>query len=83
MVRESRSANRSAVLLEEIRSEVRRVAEGHSTLVRGQHDLKAEMGQLNLRIRKVEKAVIQGFKDVRISLHGLTVRFDAHEHTHA
>ena len=75
--------NRSAVLLEDIRSEVRKVAEGHGTLVRGQQEFRAEIAQLHLRMGQVEDAVIQGFKNARASIDALTARFDAHEHTHA
>ena len=68
MADEPRRQSRSTVLLEEIQSEVRKVAEGHGTLVRGQHELRTEIAQLNLRIGQVEQAVIQGFKDVRASI---------------
>ena len=83
MAGESRQKNRSTVLLEAIESEVRKVAEGHSSLVRGQHALQTDIGQLNARVGQVERAVIEGFKNVRDSIDGLTKRFDAHEHSHA
>lgn len=74
MVSEPRRRNRSAVLLEDIRSDVRKVAEGHSTLVRGQQELRAEIAELRARVEQLEKAVIDGFRDVRASIA---------EHTHA
>jgi len=72
----------SEVLLEEIRSEVRRVAEGHSTLVRGQQGVHAELVQLTSRFGQVEAAVIRGVQDLRRSVDMLRVRFDAHENVH-
>lgn len=68
MVSKPGKRNRSAVLLEDIRSEVQKVAEGHSTLVRSVKDVRAEVAQLNSRIGQLERAVIDGFKDVRASV---------------
>ncbi len=82
MASEPRRKNRSAALLEDIRSEVQKVAEGHGTIVRGQQELRAEVARLNMRIGRVEDAVIQGFKNVRASVDALTTRFDTHENTH-
>ena len=74
MVSEPRRRNRSAVLLEDIRSDVRKVAEGHSTLVRGQQELRAEIAEHSARVGQLERAVIGGFREVRATLA---------EHTHA
>ena len=82
MVSEPRRKTGSAALLEDIRSEVQKIAEGHSTLVRGQQRMRAEIVQLDLRIGQVGDAVIQGFKDVRASIDILAMRVDAHEKAH-
>ncbi len=82
MAQDSNSVRRSVVLLEEIRSEVRKVAEGHGVLVRGQEDIRVAMEHLGARVEQLEHAVIDGFKSVQASTHSLTVRFDTHERTH-
>jgi uncharacterized Zn finger protein len=74
MVSEPKRRNRSAVLLEDIRSDVRKVAEGHNTLVRGQEQLRGDIAELHARVGQLEQAVIDGFRDVRTSIA---------EHTHA
>lgn len=83
MARAPQRKTSSTALLEEIRSEVQKVAEGHTTLVRGQQRVNAELTQVGLRVGQVEDAVIQGFKDVRVSIDALVLRFDTHEKAHA
>ena len=73
MVSKPGKRSRSAVLLEDIRSDVRKVAEGHSTLVGGLQAVRAEVVELRVRVGQLEKAVIEGFRDVRVSIA---------EHTH-
>ena len=83
MVREPRRKNRSAAPLEDIQSDVRKFAEGHSTLVRSQQEFRTEIVQLNLRVEQLEHAIIEGFKNVRTSVDALTKRFVSHEQAHA
>jgi hypothetical protein len=74
MVRKSGKRSHSAVLLEEIKSDVAKVAEGHGTLVRGQQEIRAEIAELRQRMGLFEKALIEGLRDIRTSIA---------EHTHA
>ena len=71
MVREPSDARRSAVLLEDIRSEVRKVAEGHEVLARGVNRVETSLGELHQRFTLVEQA-----------LGKLVGRMDLHEHSH-
>ena len=78
-----------AALVEQVRSEVRAVAEGHSSLVRGQEELRGMIAALSTRVGFVEDAVTDGFKEVRGLLVGvnaridaLVERFEAHGRTH-
>ncbi len=57
MVREPSDARRSAVLLEEIRSEVRKVAEGHEVLAQGINRLETSFGELRQRFMLMEQAL--------------------------
>lgn len=83
----SESDRRLEVLLEQIRSEVHSIAEGHSLLV---NELQTTRQMLEKRLEFLEKATIEGFGKIWESqqrmttrLDELVTRFDVHERTHA
>lgn len=59
MVRKGNGAQRSAVLLEEIHFEVRKIAEGHDTLARGINRLEERFGEFGQRLATVEQVLSQ------------------------
>ena len=86
MAGESRKKNRSAALLEDIRSEVRRVAEGHSGLARQLEEIRKEMASrsdfLEQEVPKVLQRVWKAINSNTDRLEVLIGRFDSHERTH-
>lgn len=79
-----------AVLLEDVRSGLRTVAEGHTVLNQKIEREVAQLGQsLGSRIGPLETAVRDGFRDLRTELGGvrteirdLRVRFEEHLSAH-
>jgi hypothetical protein len=63
----------SQVLLEEIRHEVRVIAEGHGMLLRELRETRAEL----------QRRLDEGFADIRLGIGSLVKRLDAHERAHA
>ena len=85
MAGEPRRRNRSAVLLEEIQSEVHKVAEGHDTLARGISNLEDRFSGMEQRFTLLEQALTRN--NLRLErtsgqLGELLMRFDTHEQTH-
>ncbi len=81
-----------AALVEQVRSEVRTVAEGHGGLVHGQEELRNMIASLGTRVNFIENAMTDGFKEVR-EIKGmvteikdrtalLNTQLDAHEQSH-
>lgn len=94
---EPSEGRRTEVLLEQLRSDFRVVAEGHGLLAKEILDMKQNFGQ---RLDSLEGAMVNGFGKVWDALHetnrqmnarfeetngrldGLTTRFDAHDRAH-
>lgn len=79
MVRSSGDDRRTAVLLEEIHSEVRKVAEGHDILARGINRLEIGFGELDRHFKLFEQALTKNNE----RLEQAVARLDAHERIHA
>ena len=85
MAGEPQRKNRSAVLLEDIQSEVHKIAEGHETLARGISSLENRFSGVEQRFTLLEQALTRN--NVRLErtsgqLGELLMRFDTHEQTH-
>ncbi len=65
-----------AALVEQVRSEVRAVAAGHSSLVRGQKELRAMIAAVDTRVGFVENAVTDGFREIRTTLNEINKRIE-------
>ncbi len=70
---------RYEVLLEDIKSQVQQVLEGHSTLRREIQGVREDIGGMRQELRFVEKAVTE----TNQGLEKLVNRFDLHERAHA
>jgi hypothetical protein len=73
MADELSDSRRSAVLLEEVKSQVRQVAEGHGTLIR---ELQAVRTDLGGRLDFLEDASMKGFGKVWQAIVELNTRVD-------
>ena len=94
MVKGSGKEQPEDVLVEEVRREVQKIAEGHKTLNqqidRVAGELREEIKQLDqkldLYIRGLRKEIVErmdvGFAENRSSIAALVLRFDAHEQAH-
>ena len=60
-----------------------KLLKGIVLLVSSQQEFLTEIVQLNLLVEQLEHAVIEGFKNARISVDTLTKRFDSHEQAHS
>ena len=74
------------MLLEEVRDELKRVAEGHTLL---DQKIEKEARRLEGRVQTLEQAVLTGFRDVRQDIHELRdqvvrleKRIEVHEQAH-
>ena len=95
MARPSRVPERARfeILLEEVRSALQTVAEGHGSLVQRMDRLEQRMDRLEQRLDRVEQrldllerrvdalenAVLTGFREVRRDIQQLAQRLDLHE----
>ena len=93
MARESGKRSQAAVLVEEMRTELSKVAEGHDSLARAIYEMRSDFGS---RLEFLEKSTMEGFGKVwqavdqntqKISemsgqLERLVQRFDSHERVH-
>ena len=61
------------VLLEEIRSQVQTVAEGHGVLLRDIRETRVDL----------QRGMDTGFADLRLGIGTIVSRLDAHERAHA
>lgn len=61
MVRESGKRSQAAVLVEEMRTELAKVAEGHSSLARAISEMRSDLGG---RLESLEKMTTGGFQAV-------------------
>lgn len=90
MAKNSKEKERFEVLLEELKSEFRHVAERITALdAKIDREIQSFKESLEQRIGLLEKAVAEGFRsmhqqfgEVRSDIHQLRERLDAHEQAH-